>query len=324
VNHSWHGILWGNAFNVDLGLALLQSRLATDRISLSITLIMHSHIDRRAAVFVLAICIWVSDDSQLVAAFTNPSYSFKFASDEPNGIGGNSQVDSDAGTWGMLGTRHWTNLSGATSATPTPLVYDQYGVFYPPHPSHPKLTWSSAATWSSTGRGQNNNFAAGENRDLMAGYLDSGGIGGPGISITVTGLSDGGNPLLDAGCDIVVYIQSDISGQGGLYTLTDAFGSRSIEHVVTAPFDGTYILDDPAPGSPLGSNFIVFDEVYGSAFTLTATATIGSPAGAPINAIEIVMDNQIPEPPAVVLALFAAVAGAIAFARSRAVTRQRG
>jgi hypothetical protein len=285
---------------------------------------MCNHFDRSAAALLLATCIVIAGDSLIFAAFTNPSYSFKFASDEPNGIGGISHVDSDAGTWGMLGTRHWTNLTGATSAAPTPLVYDQYGVFYPPHASHPKLTWSSAGTWSSTGRGQNNNVATGENRDLMAGYLDSGGIGGPGISITVTGLSDGGNPLLDAGCDIVVYIQSDITGQGGLYTLTDELGSRTIEHKVTAPFDGSFLYDDPAPGSPLGSNFIVFDEVYGGAFTLTAVATTGNPAGAPINAIEIVMDNQIPEPPAVVLAVFAALAGAIAFARSRAVTRQRG
>ncbi len=239
---------------------------------------MSNRAGRKAANLMLAACILAAADSQVIAAFTNPSYSFKFASDEPNGHGGISEVNSDAGTWGIFGTRHWINLAGPNNATPMPLVYDQYGVFYPPHPSHPKVTWSSAGTWSSTGRGKENNTAAGENRDLMSGYLDSGSVGEPGISITVTGLMGDGNQVFDAGCDVVVYIQSDLNGQGGLYTLTDEFGSQTIEHVVTAPFDGTYFLDDTAPGSPLGSNFIVFDEVFGRSFTLTATATIGSPA----------------------------------------------
>jgi PEP-CTERM motif-containing protein len=282
---------------------------------------MSNRSGHEAAVFVLATCIVVAGDSQVVAAFTNPSYSFKFASDEPNGSGGSSQVNSDAGTWGILGTRHWTNLTGANNATQMPLVYDQYGVYYPPHASHPMITWSSAGTWSSSGRGQNNNLANGENRDLMAGYLDSGGIGGPGISITVTGLSGAGNSVFDAGCDVVVYIQSDQNGQGGLYTLTDEFGSQTIEHVVTAPFDGTYIVDDPAPGSPLGSNF---DEVFGRTFTLTATPTIGNPAGAAINAIEIVMDNQIPEPSSFALIAFGAMATAIAIWRRWIVSSPRG
>ncbi len=65
------------------------------------------------------------------------------------------------------------------------------------------------------------------------------------------------------------------------------------------------------------ATYIVFDEVFGRSFTLTATPTIGNPASAPINAIEIVLDNLVPEPSTFALISFATVAGAIAVLRRR-------
>ena len=171
---------------------------------------------------------------------------------------------------------HWTNLVGANSSIPVPLVIDMYGTYRPPDPLGTKVSWSSERTWSSTGRGgENNGSFLSENRDLMAGYLDSGGMGAAGISITVNIMPGSGTPGSDFGYDVVVYIQGDVNGQGGLYTLTDEFGMRTIEYVVTGPFNGSFVYDDPTPGSPTGSNFIVFDEVFGRNLTLTATATIG-------------------------------------------------
>jgi hypothetical protein len=68
----------------------------------------------------------------------------------------------------------------------------------------------------------------------------------------------------------------------------------------------------------------VFDGVLGSTFTLTATPTVGNPAGAPINAVEIVMTHQIPEPPSFVLIAFGAIAAAIAIWHRWVVACPRG
>ena len=136
-----------------------------------------------------------------------------------------------------------------------------------------------------------NNTATGENRDLMAGYLDTAGLGGTGVSISLTGLP---TSLTQFGCDVYVYIQGGVAARGGTYTL----GANSPYHEGTGPFSGTFLEDtNPAPPpSPeiVDSNYLVFRNVTGNGFDLIGTPTNGNPARAPVNAIEIV--GHIPEP----------------------------
>lgn len=248
---------------------------------------------RRATCAVLAAAgLAISLTSVADAAPGLPSIAIKFGADQPDGPpddpsdGNTSQVNGPAG---VLNTATWNNFTGPNQAVPQLLNADVAGVVTP---TPATVTWSSNGVWSSTGRGEeNNNAPAGDNRDLMAGYLDTGGVGQPGISLTVAGIpSVPGLPLYD----VYVYVQGGVNGRGGNY----AIGGTTMEHNVTAAFDGTFLQDALDPGTTAGSNYLVFRGLSGPTFTLTATPTVGAPARAPINGIEIV---AVPEPSTVAL-----------------------
>ena len=128
-------------------------------------------------------------------------------------------------------------------------------------PSGASVTWSSAGVWSSTGAGEENNTApAGENRDLMAGYLDTGAIGGIGVNINVADLPAS---FTGSGYDVYVYIKGGINGRGGDYSLRPAtFQNPDFLSNVTVTANST--IDVIGPGARLG------DLSIGS-FTLTKT-----------------------------------------------------
>jgi len=215
------------------------------------------------------------------------SAAIKFGADQPDGPPADpadmdtSQVNGPAG---VLNTAIWNNFSGPNQATPQTVNADINGVSTP---STVTVSWSSAGVWSSTGRGEENNTApAGDNRDLMAGYLDTGGAGGVPVVVTVAGIPPlPGLPVYD----VYVYTQGGVNGRGGTYTI----GGTTLEHTVTAAFSGAFLQDTIDPGTTPNSNYLVFRGLSGPTFTLTATPTIGAPARAPINAIEIV---AVPEP----------------------------
>jgi hypothetical protein len=189
---------------------------------------------------------------------------------------------------GVLNTVNWNNLTGLSQTTPQLLTVDLNSGSVA---STATVVWNSIGLWSSTGRGEENNFAqdtaTNANADLMAGYLDTGGVGETGVMINVTGLNAAGFTL---GYDVYVYIQGGVNNRGGTYTLGNVIDS----HDVLAGFDGTFIEDTDLAGTTPGSNYIVFRNVTGDNFILNTTATIGNPARAPVNAIEI--RAAIPEP----------------------------
>ena len=218
------------------------------------------------------------------AAPTAPSVAIKFGTaPEQTGTTGAAGA-TVTGPAGVLGTATWNNFSGP-NGTAAPLNADLLGASTP---TAATVTWSSNNTWSSTDRGEENNTApAGENKDLMAGYLDTGGVGGTGVNITVANL-----PTLPGvtAFDVYVYIKGGVNGRGGTYTI----GGTTLEHTGDAAFNGTFVEDTLDPGTTAGSNYIVFRGLTGSGFTLTTTPTIGNPARAPVNGIEIVA--VVPEP----------------------------
>ena len=222
------------------------------------------------------------------ASPTGRSIAIKFGTEQP--VAGTT-VDSAAG---VLNTIKWNNFSGPNQATPQLLTVDLNSGSLA---SAATIIWSSNNTWSSTGLGEENNTATGENRDLMAGYLDTGAAGGVGVSLSVAGLNSAGFSL---GYNVYVYIQGGVNGRGGDYTL----GSVTNSHTGDSAFSGTFLEDSDLAGTPAGSNYIVFRNVTGDGFTLTGTPLVGNPARAPINGIEIVAN--VPEPTSI-----AALAGGI-------------
>ena len=250
-------------------------------------------IGRRLAAIGIAVMI---AGGNAIAAPARPSIPINFAADEPAG----SALFSVDGPAGVLNTATWNNTT-LLNGGPVSLNQDLNGSATA---TTATVTWSSNNTWTSTGRGEENNFATGENRDLMAGYLDTAGVGGTPAIVTVSGLNFPSSPFT-LGYDVYVYSQGGVNGRGGTYTI----GATSIYHEATEAFSGVFIedttVDTPTgPEGSFGSNYMVFRNVTGDSFTLQGVPTVGNPARAAINAIEIV---AVPEPMSV-----AAIAGGVA------------
>ncbi|MEX2138786.1 MAG: PEP-CTERM sorting domain-containing protein [Pirellulales bacterium] len=242
---------------------------------------------RRAAVRVLvAAGLTFALGSVVYAAPGAPSIGINFGANEPNAAG--SAVTSAAG---VLDTVTWNNVTGTNGSAPN-LNADVAGASTATAAS---VNWTSAGTWASTGRGEENNTApAGPDRNLMTGYLDTGTVGETGVSISVANLPPvPGFPFFD----VYVYIKGGVNGRGGTYTI----GGTTLEHTGNAAFNGTFLQDTIDPGTTAGSNYLVFRGLSGSGFTLTTTPTIVSGvARAPVNGIEIVA-SPIPEPGTIAL-----------------------
>jgi hypothetical protein len=234
------------------------------------------------------------------ASPTGRSIAIKFGTEQP--VAGTT-VDGAAG---VLNTVRWNNFSGPTQATPQTLTIDLNSGSLA---STATVVWSSNNTWSSTGLGEENNTApAGDNRDLMAGYLDTTDV--TVTTVNVTGLNSAGFNL---GYDVYVYIQGGVNGRGGDYTI----GTTTIHHDTSAAFNGTFQQDTTPTGLDTdGSNYIVFRNVTGNAFQISATPTVGAPFRAPLNAIEIVA--AIPEPTTGLSALGGGTALLLGMRRRRA------
>ncbi|MEX2138445.1 MAG: PEP-CTERM sorting domain-containing protein [Pirellulales bacterium] len=212
----------------------------------------------------------------------------KFGANQPDGAGGDDGNSQVTGPAGVFSTPTWNNFGAQNEAALQALNQVVNGTA---NPSGASVTWSSNGLWSSTGQGEENNTApAGENRDLMAGYLDTGGVGETGVTIAVTGLP--ASLTSGTGYDVYVYVKGGINGRGGDYTL----GGTTKNNIVESPFNGTFIEDAIDPGATPGSNYLVFRGVTTPNFTLTTTPLIGSPARAPVNAVEIVRGTIAPPP----------------------------
>ena len=192
-----------------------------------------------------------------------------FASDEPDGAG--SVVDGAAG---IRGTTVWNNVEGAEgSAEELDIQINGASAA-----SGINVSWSSPNTWSSTGRGEENNTASGNDKNLMTGYIDTN-AEDP-ISVTVSGINT------ELSYDVIVYIKGGVNDKGGDYTI----GDQTFPHTDTLAFDGDFVYGE------LG-DYLVFKGISGSSFTLQSQPTHGTTAPrAPINAIEVVIGGGVEVP----------------------------
>lgn len=228
---------------------------------------------------------------------TGSSISINFGADEPDGAG-----SAVTGAAGLAGTVNWNNLE--LNEGNSALTMDVQSASMA---STATVSWTSNNTWSSQGRGEENNTApAGDDRNLMTGYLDTTDV--TVTEVTVTGLDD---VFTDMAYRVAVYIQGGVNGRGGQYTVTTDNKVSTLNLTTEAAFDGTYI-----PGGDPGNNYLVLGGNEGFTapdFVLTATPTTGDPPRAPINGIEIV---AIPEPTTIALLVFGLI-GWAAVARRR-------
>lgn len=228
------------------------------------------HLLLSASAFLLA--------ASLSAHETGLSLAINFGGDEPPGIGSALAPTNKAGAAPQV---NWNNANGASGTTAS-LARDFYGTA---HPSAVSVTWSCPNTWSSTGRGEENNgFPSGGDRILMTGYLDTGDTAANNATVTVSGLN---SEFTVRGYDVLVYCVGGVSGRGGAYTIgsTTKFG--------TAPDNPGAHGEDPGVGLSDTGTYVRFTGLHDASFTLTASADVAVYPGqvnfrAPINGIQIV------------------------------------
>ncbi len=216
----------------------------------------------------LAVAAWGLMLSPAALASVNPpgiTIGVNFAAEEPPNV--TSEVNGAAG---VLGTAHWNNVTGINSDPSVEnLIADNLGAQVG---TSATVEWMSNNLWSSWGRGEeNNNAPDGNDRNLMSGYLDT--TADSHTRVTVSNLG-----FITTPYDVYVYIQGGVNGRFGNYTIEETGETQM--NTVTAAFDGEYVRGEEG-------NYIVFEGVTGSSFTLDASSE-GTPGfRAPINAIEI-------------------------------------
>ncbi|MBK7998131.1 MAG: hypothetical protein IPK15_05215 [Verrucomicrobia bacterium] len=206
------------------------------------------------------------------------SIGLNFGADEPSSAAGGTLTPSTAA--GVLPQVNWNNLT-ANNGSSSALVADLRGTSVP---STATVTWSCPNTWSSTGRGEENNqFPVGSgDRALMLGYLDSNDQESGAVHVTVSNLDAS---FADSAYDVIVY------ALGG--TSANRYGAYSINgvtNIVNSAANPTGFVLDPGLSNTDFGNYIVFKNVTGSSFELIANAVtpIGNGVRAPVSAIQIV------------------------------------
>lgn len=236
--------------------------------------------------------IWLAkirDYSDTFAA--NPVVPFaiglNFGADEPDGgNAGGMPSSAAAGAPGYV-QANWNNLSlfeGSASG----LVADKLGVVQPTSAS---VEWASANTWSSTGRGEENNALPGYDYTLMTGYLDTGAA--TTTTVTISGIPadlTGGD-----GYDVLVYGLGGVAGRGGAYGIRDSVGGTLIRDYVRAQGPTNPTAHSEVTGDPAAWNegtYTVFRGLTASTIVVEGTTENGNGFGgnprAPINAIQLV------------------------------------
>jgi len=164
------------------------------------------------------------------------------------------------------------------------------------------VVWDSANTWSSTGRGEENNAFTGADKVLMTGYLDTGNA--TTSTVKITGIPD---ELSSQGYDVYVYALGGVEARGGGYRVVPEGGAATAYVDVQAPMDPTtYVQAIPTPGSWAVGNYIVFGGMTASSITVEATTEGGHGFGgtprAPINAIQLIAPTTVVPVPAITIA----------------------
>jgi hypothetical protein len=218
-----------------------------------------------------------------------------FGADEPSGANGGMLASiATAGVPGVI-QGNWNNLT-LLSGTTNAIRADKLGVA---EPVAATVTWSSANTWSSTGRGEENNALPGNDKILMTGYLDTGAA--TTTTVDITGIP--AELTADKGYDVYIYALAGVEARGGGYAVFDAGGANALTPWVDAqgPQDPTnFVQAVPVAGAWAVGNYIKFTGLKASAIQVKATTADGhgfsGTPRAPINAIQLVPSTEVARP----------------------------
>ena len=193
---------------------------------------------------------------------------------------------------------HWNNSSiENVSTVPLAVVAEKNGAKVA---TSATVDWSgSGNTWSSTGRGEENNALTGADHILMSGYLDTG-------NATTTQVHVKGLPsdLTTGKYDLLVYALGGVATRGGAYRVLAADGTTVLKDYVAYQVFANptnYVLVPPAaPGIWSAGDYIAFvglnsPEVIIEGTTENGFGFSGTPR-APINAIQFVSPSGLLNP----------------------------
>jgi len=234
--------------------------------------------------------------SQAFATSSGYSLGLNLGADEPNAAGTGRLAATAVAGVDAVKQANWNNLELATGSA-SALKADNAGASVATSVS---VEWSCPNTWSSTGRGEENNgFTPGTpDHTLMIGYLDTG-------DPTTTTVSISGLPAqLTSGYDVYVYMLGGTGGnRGGGYRITDNSGTVLRDYLVgDAPVSPTTWVRDAGLSHDDKGNYLVFRGL--TAANIVVEATTEAPNGmvrAPLNAIQLVAaarDTAAPSAPA--------------------------
>ncbi|MEW6158329.1 MAG: hypothetical protein AB1813_12915 [Verrucomicrobiota bacterium] len=211
------------------------------------------------------------------------SIGLNFGADEPNGAGTGALAANEVAGVPDVKQGNWNNLSGA-SGSGSSLIADNKGASVTTSVS---VEWTSPNTWSSTGRGEENNgFAAGPDRDLLTGFLDTGNA--TTTYITITGVP---NDLTSGGYNVYVYMLGGVSGRGGSYRITDDFGVELKPYQLgTAMSSPSVYVRDLGQSHQDTGNYLLFKGLTARNIIIEATTEMnpfGGTPRAPVNAVQL-------------------------------------
>lgn len=221
---------------------------------------------------------------------------------------------------------NWNTALGGNSTGPLALKADKQGVAAT---STATVEWVGVPnTWSSTGRGEENNKLVGSDHSLMTGFLDT-------TSDSLTQVTFAGLPsqLTTGKYDVLVYTLGGVAGgRGGAFRVTDAAGTGLTPYVLALSDENPTSLklvpvgSNPTPGDSTTygtGSYVKFSNLSASSIIVEATTQnvvpgdnttpdygVGGANRAPINAIQIVPHFDTVVPPAPVLTPVAGLPGA--------------
>lgn len=218
-----------------------------------------------------------------------------FGADEPNNANTAGVAAVDVAGIPGIAQANWNNvktLAGVASG----IVADNGGKS---EATSMTVQWSSANTWASTGRSENNNgFATNANRTLMTGYLDT-----PSSGTTTVSIFDVPPQLSKSGYDVYVYALGGVPGRGGAYRVLDASSGAVLKDYVRAqsptnPSNYFAVPVLPVTANPGIGNYLVFKGLTASNIKIEATTASGlgfsGTPRAPINAVQLVAPATVP------------------------------
>lgn len=212
------------------------------------------------------------------ASVKGDTISINFGANEPSPGGSALDPDAVAGVPGVA-SANWNNAFLEVGEVDN-LVRDTQGT---PTTTDASVIWAATNTWCSVGCGGefNNNFK-GDDRLLMAGYVDQNTVPFT-IRVVISNLPTD----MAASYDVYVYVLGGVPDRGGVYTVN---GVQKFGFVGGDGFNGPDYVEDPGDDTSQRGNYLVFRGLSGNRVDISADNSIDFRA--PINAVEIVNTSK--------------------------------